>query len=65
MGCMATKEIDTTNYQLVSVLRDKIIVMAPKQQMTKEQALTHAAWLVALADDDDEFDEYLHAVHST
>ena len=41
----------TANDQMVGVQGDYIVVLAPKQRMTKDEALTHAAWLVALADD--------------
>lgn len=58
-------EIETFNAQFVGVQGDKIIVMMPKQTMTKTEALTHAAWLVTLADDDDEFQSVLTAVHNT
>jgi hypothetical protein len=57
--------IDTVNHQLVGVLGDEIVVMLPWKRMTKPEALAHAAWLVALADDADEFDDILAAVQNT
>lgn len=54
---------DVTNHQLVGVLGDDIIVMLPWKRMTKHEALLHAAWLVTLADDADEFDDILDAVN--
>lgn len=57
--------IDTGNDQLVGVYRDYIVVANPRKQMTKEQALVHAAYLVAIADDNDEFDAILEVVRNT
>lgn len=47
-------EIDITNYQVVSLAggpnsRERIIIMAPRVHMTPDEALVHAAWLVAIA----------------
>lgn len=42
-----------------------IVVLLPKQRMTMREALIHAAWLVALADDEEEFDAILDAVRNT
>ena len=58
-------EIDTFNDQFVGVNADGIVVLSPKQRMTKPEALRHAAWLVALADDDGEFADVLAAVQNT
>lgn len=57
--------IDTFNRQMVGVNRDDLVVMLPSQRMSKREALVHAAWLVALADDSDdnaEFSRVLAAV---
>lgn len=62
---MPNTEIDTTNYQMVGGRGDEIIVLSPKQVMTKREAILHAAWLVVLADDNDEFDSVLRAVEHT
>lgn len=43
-------DIDIANRQLVGTNGDTISVMAPRPTMTKEEALVHAAWLIALAD---------------
>lgn len=53
----------TGNDQLVGVRGEHIIVQAAKHEMTREEALLHAAWLVTLAEEkDDEFDRILTAV---
>lgn len=45
---------------------DKIAVMAFGREVSREQALNLAAWLVALADPGgDEFERYLAAVRNT
>lgn len=54
--------------QMVGCSGDAIVVMLPKRSMTKAEALMHAAWLVALADDSDDNEEFkavLAAVHAT
>lgn len=44
-------EVDTTNDQLVGVRNsNELVIMAPKRQLTKHEALRHAAWLVTLAE---------------
>ena len=56
-------EINTGNDQMVGVMGGDIVIMNPKTRMTKEEALRHAAWLVALAfPDDGEFEAVLDAV---
>jgi hypothetical protein len=62
-----TTEIDTTNYQLVSVNgAGTVVVLAPQRTMTREQALLHAAWLVAIcAPDHNEFERVYAAVLNT
>lgn len=63
---MTQTEIDTFNGQLVGVLGDDIVVMKPKNRMTKAEALLQAAWLVALAEEDaGDFQRVLDAVQST
>jgi len=57
--------MDTTNKQLVSTNGEQILVIMPAQRMSKADALLHAAWLVALADDDDTFADVLEAVQNT
>lgn len=59
-------DIDTGNDQLVGRAGDGTVsVMLPQTVMTRQQALRHAAWLVAIADDDGEFDGILAAVRNT
>ncbi len=57
--------IDPTNAFLVGAKGDHIIITFPPGRLTRSQALTHAAWLVAIADTDNEFPDYLKAVRST
>jgi hypothetical protein len=57
-----TAGIETANDQLVGKRGDHIIVMAPNIAMTPTEALRHAAWLVAVTGDDDQFAEILAAV---
>jgi len=60
-------EIETINDQLVARGGALVMVMAPKQAMTPDEALRHAAWIVALAEDDasHKFDDVLRAVRNT
>jgi hypothetical protein len=37
---------------------DDIVLALPQIQMTKHQAMVHAAWLIALADRSDNFEEF-------
>ena len=61
----AQPRLDVFNKQLVGWQAGDIFVMMPVQRMTKQEALVHAAWLVALADDNDEFPAILTAVQNT
>ena len=55
-----------SNDQFVGVRGDGLVVVAmPRAVMTKTEAVRHAAWLVALADDGDEFASVLAAVRNT
>ena len=62
-------EINTGNDQMVGVRGDQVVMSLLKNQMSKEEALRHAAWLVMMAgcipDDTPTFDEILEAVQST
>jgi tellurite resistance protein len=51
-------EGNTANVQLVGVRASGIVIMLPKRQMTKAEALLHAAWLVALADESEDHVEF-------
>lgn len=59
-------EIDTTNYSLVGTNGDDIVFIRPlPQRLTKERALNLAAYLVAMADDNNQFPAILEAVQNT
>jgi hypothetical protein len=57
--------IDTTNDSLVGILGDGIVIAKMRPRLTKAEALRLAAWIVAIADDDDEFPKLLQAVQNT
>lgn len=57
-------KIDTTNRYCVSMLGDDIVIRFPVRQLRREEALNLAAWLVAMADDKDEFAAILAAVQN-
>lgn len=62
------EDTETFNAQMVGCSGDNIIVLMPKRSMTKAEALMHAAWLVALADNSDDNSEFmsvLAAVNAT
>lgn len=52
---------ETTNDQGVAIQGEKIIILLPKVELTRYEALVHAAWLVALAGGKD-FEEILESV---
>lgn len=59
-------DIDTTNSQMVG--RDgngRVCIVLPNLAMTRAEALRHAAWLVVIADDNDEFPGILAAIRNT
>lgn len=60
-------KIDTENKQFVASRGDHVLVMWPKRQMTPDEALIHAAWLVALAEPtaSSSFADVLEAVRNT
>jgi hypothetical protein len=51
-------EGDVDNQQMVDVQGDKIQVLSPLAVMTRDQALIHAAWIVALADRSEDYTEF-------
>jgi hypothetical protein len=51
-------EGNVANTQLVAVRDDRIIVMKPQIEMTREEALMHAATIVALTDKTENFEEF-------
>lgn len=58
--------METMNDQLVGMNGDMIIILRAKNRMTREEALRHAAWLVALAEDiEHKFEPVLAAVRNT
>lgn len=59
------KEFDTINDSWVAVQAGQIVIMRQRPKLTKPEALRLAAWLVALADDEDEFMGLLDAVRGT
>ena len=59
-------EIDSTNKFCVTAIRDEVAVLAlPGRQLTRTEALNLAAWLVAVADVDDQFNAILSKVYDT
>lgn len=57
-----TEEHDTTNNGLVGLQGDMIVFLKPVGKLTKAEALNLAAWMVVLADDEDNFPALLDAV---
>jgi hypothetical protein len=55
-------EGDVMNSQVVARKENEILVMSPLAVMTKEQALVHAAWIVALADQTENYTEFRAAL---
>jgi hypothetical protein len=56
-------EGDIANIQIVALENpssdnERVRVMSPSPVMSKEQALVHAAWLVAVADSSENFEEF-------
>jgi hypothetical protein len=43
----------------------QVSILIPRTLMSRREALAHAAWLVSVADDNDEFPAYLAAVKSS
>lgn len=58
-------EVETGNMQGVAAQGERVLVMMPRQSMTKAEALTHAAWLVALAGGREAYLPVLDAVEAT
>jgi len=61
-------EIDTVNDSLVAARGDKVLIMRLRPELSREEALRLAAWLVAIADMSEEnadFKALLKAVQST
>lgn len=63
-----SKELDLGNYQMVGIQAGNIGVAFPTHKlMTPDEALVHAAWIVALAEPNSEhkFEDVLKKVKST
>jgi hypothetical protein len=62
-----SEEIDVTNDQFVGANgMGDVTVAFPKARMTRAEALRHAAWLVAVAEEaDGDFEQVLKAVRSS
>lgn len=62
-------EIDTGNYQAVSIRREKVCILLPKLEMTKLEARTLAAWLEVMSREFPEhgpsFSEIVEAIENT
>jgi hypothetical protein len=60
-------EIDTTNKYMVAARGDDVIVMMPSRQMTADEAMVFAAYLVAIASmhSSHPFSEYYDKVCNT
>ena len=58
-------ELETFNKFGVSASAEGLVILTWQRRITKADALILAAWLVALADDDDTFPALLKAVQST
>jgi hypothetical protein len=59
-------KIDTTNKHLVSSQGERIVIMLPPRgPIEKDDALTLAAWIVAIVGDEERFREILSAVEGT
>jgi hypothetical protein len=58
-------EVETLNDSMVAVKGERIVILRPRVELSKQEALRLAAWVVALADDDDKFPVLLEAVRNT
>lgn len=59
-------DIDTLNRSLVGVRGDRVVIGRFRAELSKAEALNLAAWLVALAEDEDHaFGPVLEAVRNT
>jgi hypothetical protein len=60
------EKVNIANSQLVGTDGDTISVMVPRQVMTKQEAMVHAAWLCTIADPmGDAFDVILQRVRNS
>lgn len=56
---------DTANKFFVSRRGEEVIILAFRAKMTRDEAIALAAWLVVMADDQDNFTEALETVKNT
>jgi hypothetical protein len=49
---------DVANLQMVSKSGDAVVIVHPLLSMSKQAALVHAAWLIAMADTSENFQEF-------
>lgn len=61
---MKPEDVDTTNDCFVGVQGDSIVFLRSPNKLSKQRALVLAAWIVCLADDNDDFGTVLEAVQS-
>jgi hypothetical protein len=55
--------LNLSNLQMVGTRDGQIVVLMPRTRMSKQEALVHAAWLVALATGDiGEFHQIVKAI---
>lgn len=59
---MKVEDVNTINDHMVGVQGDDIVFLNPPIKITKERALVLAAWIVSLADDNDDFGIVIEAV---
>ena len=57
--------MDTSNDSFVAISGENVLLMTRKFSFTKEEALRCAAWMVAIADENNEFPALLEAVRNT
>ena len=53
---------DLSNQQMLSLHENNVVILNPKREMTKHEALVFAAWIVALSDEKAEFLDILKSV---
>lgn len=61
---MAETKVDLGNDQGIGVMGDDIVVLMPARKMSKQDALRHAAWIVAIADRSENHAEFLALVEA-
>lgn len=59
------EDLDAANHFFVGVQGDKIVTLRGSLRLSRDEALNLAAWLVVLADRDDEFGLLLEKVQNS